>query len=137
MHHREGKTHLVLLASASLNMINIEIINTRLSESSEFKIFCSIICISQKLCPNFVFKNSLFFFFSLSLNCLGKTPVNMVERLFKGILIIYFAVWRQLSSVSEGVILVLAVSYDSNLVFWCQGLPHLDLISPPGLEINN
>lgn len=41
----------------------------------------------------------------------------MVERLFKGILIIYFAVWRQLSSVSEGVILVLAVSYDSNLVF--------------------
>lgn len=61
MQYKEGKTHLVFLAFVSLDVINIEMINIRLSGSSEFKVFCNIVCIFQKLYPNFVLKNSLFF----------------------------------------------------------------------------
>ena len=82
MQYKEGKTHLVFLAFVSLNVRNIEMINIRLSGSSEFKVFCNVVCVSQKFCPNFVLKNSLFF--SLSQNCLGKTPVNMVEHFIQG-----------------------------------------------------
>lgn len=47
IHHcnvKKGK-HLFLLACASLDVINVEIINPRLSGRSEFKILCNIVCI--------------------------------------------------------------------------------------------
>lgn len=54
MHYKEGKTHLVHFSFASLHVISIEIINTRLSGSSKFKTLCNIVCIFQKLGHNFV-----------------------------------------------------------------------------------
>ena len=78
--YREEKTHLVLLACTSLGVISIEIINPTLTGSSGFKIFCTIVYIFSEIMPQFGFKNSLFF--SLSQNCLGKTPVNMLEPFY-------------------------------------------------------
>lgn len=102
---------MVLLACANLHVTNIEIILGYL-EVQNLKY--NIVSIFQKLCPNFIFKNSLFF--PLSQNFLGKTAVNMVDTLFKDVLITYFAIHRWRSSICEGVMIVLAVFYLFHLV---------------------